>query len=517
MYKYVKEPTLTNLICTMQEDTLQRKQFLGRFIELLNAIDDGCAISLNGKWGSGKTFFVKQAELVLDAFNPHSSLGTKERSKVKSLFPSFISANINGSKSSSDIQSVPEIEIIPQYTIHYDAWEHDSDIDPLISIIFDLYSQIKNNVQQSSQLNEKAKLDRIGKLSTLSLKLLGKMGVKFLDAQIGINIEDFVNSKNLTDLIQCFTVSKDRALLQSAEDTQKLQEQINELLNSCIPDDGQYSRMVIFVDELDRCKPDYAVKLIERIKHYFNNPRLTFVFAINPGELIHTISAFYGQGFDSGEYLNRFFDFNLSLPIIDLDGYLKSLNIGDSKCLDAVIRALVIEEDLQLREILRAVSTIRLLSNNINKLNHFSPDQDLSYYMYMCNFILIPIIVILGINDSSKKDRFISGEAPEVLHDVLNYMGIAGRTLCEELLAKDEVFKQPGMHWSSSSQKKEIDFDEWIDHFYKDVFKKRIKAEDRDFSQMQIDIGWRILSYVVSCSALLTDFSDFKAIEKKYE
>lgn len=96
-------------------------------------------------------------------------------------------------------------------------------------------------------------------------------------------------------------------------------------------------------------------------------------------------------------------------------------------------------------------------------------------------------------------------------------MGIAGRTLCEELLAKDEVFKQPGMHWSSSSQKKEIDFDEWIDHFYKDVFKKRIKAEDRDFSQMQIDIGWRILSYVVSCSALLTDFSDFKAIEKKYE
>lgn len=87
MYKYVKEPTLTNLICTMQEDTLQRKQFLGRFIELLNAIDDGCAISLNGKWGSGKTFFVKQAELVLDAFNPHSSLGTKERSKVKVFSP----------------------------------------------------------------------------------------------------------------------------------------------------------------------------------------------------------------------------------------------------------------------------------------------------------------------------------------------------------------------------------------------------------------------------------------------
>ena len=45
------------------------------------------------------------------------------------------------------------------------------------------------------------------------------------------------------------------------------------------------NRLIIMVDELDRCKPSYAVKLLERIKHYFTNDRITFVFSVNTYEL----------------------------------------------------------------------------------------------------------------------------------------------------------------------------------------------------------------------------------------
>lgn len=43
--------------------------------------------------------------------------------------------------------------------------------------------------------------------------------------------------------------------------------------------------MVVFIDELDRCKPDYAIRLLERIKHYFGDERITFVLSLNMDEL----------------------------------------------------------------------------------------------------------------------------------------------------------------------------------------------------------------------------------------
>jgi predicted KAP-like P-loop ATPase len=66
--------------------------------------------------------------------------------------------------------------------------------------------------------------------------------------------------------------------------------------------------LIIFVDELDRCKPSFAVKLLEQIKHYFLLQNVTFVFSTNILELSKTISKFYGNDFQGDKYLNRFFD-----------------------------------------------------------------------------------------------------------------------------------------------------------------------------------------------------------------
>ena len=92
-----------------------------------------------------------------------------------------------------------------------------------------------------------------------------------------------------------------------------------------LPERG--NRLVVFVDELDRCKPSYAVQLLERIKHYFSNDKVTVVFSINTKELQHSIRKFYGAEFDANKYLDRFFDYRISLPDADMDNYLALLSI----------------------------------------------------------------------------------------------------------------------------------------------------------------------------------------------
>ena len=61
--------------------------------------------------------------------------------------------------------------------------------------------------------------------------------------------------------------------------------------------------MLFFIDELDRCKPSFAVHLLEQLKHYISDERITFVFSVNLEQLQHTIKHYYGINFDSGRYL----------------------------------------------------------------------------------------------------------------------------------------------------------------------------------------------------------------------
>src|SRR5690606_22631130 len=72
--------------------------------------------------------------------------------------------------------------------------------------------------------------------------------------------------------------------------------------------------MFVLVDELDRCRPSYAVALLERVKHLFDAPRVVFVFATDSGQLRHSISGAYGPGFDGFGYLGRFFDRTYKFP-----------------------------------------------------------------------------------------------------------------------------------------------------------------------------------------------------------
>ena len=69
MKKLELSPTDDNIIATLKENIFGRNTELGYFLELLNHFEDAYSIAIDGKWGSGKTFFVKQAKLALETCN----------------------------------------------------------------------------------------------------------------------------------------------------------------------------------------------------------------------------------------------------------------------------------------------------------------------------------------------------------------------------------------------------------------------------------------------------------------
>ncbi len=75
-----------------------------------------------------------------------------------------------------------------------------------------------------------------------------------------------------------------------------------------------YSPIFIIIDELDRCRPLYAISLLERIKHLFNVAGIQFVIATDTEQLEHTVKSVYGVGFDARRYLKRFFDVQYHFP-----------------------------------------------------------------------------------------------------------------------------------------------------------------------------------------------------------
>ncbi len=73
--------------------------------------------------------------------------------------------------------------------------------------------------------------------------------------------------------------------------------------------DKDYSLpLFLVIDELDRCRPNYAIEFLEIVKHIFDIPNIIFVIATDSQQLSHAINAVYGDNFASERYLKRFFD-----------------------------------------------------------------------------------------------------------------------------------------------------------------------------------------------------------------
>ena len=463
MKSYELPATDENIRMTFLNDTIDRNKDIKSFITILNSIEDCCTIAVDSYWGSGKTFFVKQVKMILDANNNFvDSPYLQERDQILNTWNKY-------NKNNSD-------ELKPHVTVYYDAWENDSDDDPILSIVF----QILQSVDTEYSFNEEGKLKNL-------LNIVG-------------DIAESVSKVKVKSIVDNLQELKGDNLFNTLRNKKGLKDKIDDFLNSLLPEHDE--RLVVFIDELDRCKPSYAVKLLERIKHYFNNNLVTFVFSVNINELQHTIKQYYGNEFNACKYLDRFFDIRITLPKPNMDKFYQSIDFYNSQNYSDLVANRVIEVyNFQLREISRYIPLIKIAVPTHDKLKHIYGVFDAQTIKYVIN-VFIPIIIGLKIADSNKYRNFVEGKDYSPLLEIFDKSDTF-TYLYSQLLSKGETYGE------ATTKLTHVKLSEKLKELYNAIFVTNFEEIPLGVTIGQLTFNARTREVLLRTESLLSENSNF--------
>lgn len=389
------EPTKDNILETIARNLIDRNHDVWQFARFCDAQEGRCSIALDAPWGYGKTFFVKQAKMLLESFNAFTNtLTDKEKEQIKRAFSQYIGSGDN------------TINLQPQVCVYYDAWSNDNDIDPVLSLVYEIVKDTACNYSFKK----------------------GRDCVK-----IAASIIDFFTGRDAKEFIEIMRGDDPLSELKSQKDIHTI---VEAFLDSLLSEQG--NRLVVFIDELDRCKPSFAVQLLERIKHYFSNERITFVFSVNVEELQHTVRRYYGDGFDASRYLDRFFDYRMTLTPANMTRYYQEIGLDNgSRVFENVCKAVARYYSFGLRETEKYYRTAKMAAykpthNSI--FSGFSDGNGLTVGLYL----FVPIIIGLRMVDSTLYYDFIKGRNSKPLIDIMGEGDFASG-VCKLLLEHNET------------------------------------------------------------------------------
>ena len=239
----------------------------------------GCTISLTGEWGSGKTTFLQMWRQDL----------------INHRFP----------------------------TVLLNAWKTEWAEDPLIAVLSCMLDVINKSDDGSKQAIENVK-KIVNSFIKKPLPVLGEVINTVVDATTGVDL------KGVSDSLKKLS---SEAFDEAVKEFNSREESIDKLKNAIEAfawDVNQGSSdpkpLVFIIDELDRCRPDYSVRLLEVLKHFFEVKNIVFVCAIDKKHMEDAIRGYYGsENINATEYLKRFFDLEVELPTPDYGVFCKHL------------------------------------------------------------------------------------------------------------------------------------------------------------------------------------------------
>lgn len=286
---------------TFEEDKLGREtlsDYLTTFIETtIPAVNEySFVLALNSPWGTGKTSFIQMWRNKL------------EKSGDRYNF------------------------------ITYNAWENDDSDSALIPLICS-FSQLNGVLQDEEKISETVKnvlkivLPRAGNfLSKLFLKT---------------DLSDLTNAAR-----ELKNMSSPDVIYDNYKSTTEIKQTFRELIQACTKDS---KKLIIFIDELDRCRPTFAIETLEAIKHFFDQEDVIFIISLDMNQLAESIKVVYGN-INTGGYLQRFFDYQIALPNPSLREYL-SERLKDGN--------FVLESEVDLLEKINSVHPLSLRDLNV--------------------------------------------------------------------------------------------------------------------------------------------------------
>ncbi|WP_323968325.1 KAP family P-loop NTPase fold protein [Aeromonas veronii] len=222
-------------------------------------------LNLNAEWGAGKTWFIKRWYMELKAHYP---------------------------------------------TVYIDAWQQDFSDDPLLTVISSIIDQLKMIAGKANPIPDGMRQRLLG-----LFKVGGKLALKAAIKKAGLEEDDFsLEEDDANQLVDALCNNQKERY----ESIQYLKQEIRQWVEGAVGlSEGELDYPAfILIDELDRCRPSYAVEMLETIKHIFDIKGVVFVLATDTEQLQHAIKVIYGDGFDAESYLGRFFHRRFTLSTI---------------------------------------------------------------------------------------------------------------------------------------------------------------------------------------------------------
>lgn len=352
-----------NIKRTIKADYFQRNVYIKNLINYINATDEQTTYAISGEWGSGKTVFMHQLMYVIknrDVFGDRDFKNTQY-----------------------DDAGKKDMEVF-----YYNAWESELLKQPSIAIL----KSITNRYYLFSDDERQIAKDVLEKLTNIVVKI-GSVGI--LDAgDFGVGKKDVEDELDINHIKQSFRAVIDYILEKK----------------SC-------KKVVIIVDELDRCKPTTVVNMLEEVKHFYEHESLCFIFSADFKQLGYTIKRMYGENFDADLYLQRFFDSTFMLNSSDYEKYISNellYSIDNTHIAHEICKVAISYNSLSIRETNKFVKKIKVIENEVFDFDGFNPE------LAAVRAVFVPWAIALKYKNSSGYHTLIDGNLKE--DDIRHYL-----------------------------------------------------------------------------------------------
>ena len=292
--------------------------------------------------------------------------------------------------------------------IYFNAWDDDFCNDPLLAMLGQLADYFKEPTLKSLT---NAVID-------VAIPLLRQNLLGVLNKATGLTLDiEQVNQRTLID-----------EYLEQRATRDELRNHLSRLSEAVVNETKH--PMVFIIDELDRCRPTFAIELLERVKHIFDVQNTVFVFGINREQLCASLESEYGH-IDSDTYLRRFFDIEFNLPEVETEVYCRhvmakvelneyfsslsaeantKLHLEDCRALYEGLPRISAHLGLSLRDVDYCVGSVAMLGKSLELRRHIHP-------AILC--VLIPV----KLKNPELYRRFIQRKC--LASEVIDYVGAA--------------------------------------------------------------------------------------------
>jgi hypothetical protein len=336
-----------------ERDEFKRKSIAEKVISLLQADIDISPMVIDGSWGTGKTEFCHKLINQMRINDTH-------------------------------------------HLIYIDAFKADHANEPLMTVLAEIIKVLPDDKSKQSFMNKTLPALRCG------LKTIAKAGISHILRQDAVDVAD--------DFDKEIQKAADKAIDATVESVLKDHVKADEnlkALQTSLAEIAATKPIILFVDELDRCRPNFAVDMLEIIKHTFDVEGVNFVLITNTQQLKASVNHCYGHAVDAQRYLDKFVKFTVALPAtVNTNGHNESIAsiehyknlVRNNPMLEELklfecgsirtIKTLIIANSLSLREVETIVRHIEIYVT-LTQRGYFKPTTIFGFRMLAAFAIVV--------------------------------------------------------------------------------------------------------------------------------